>query len=172
MQLLGPVQLTARSASAVAPGAEALGEEDHVAPFHCSASVSLTAVEVFVAKPTAMHHAGPVHETPASSASLNPEGAFNPVAIDQLDPFHMIANGWVSELASPVNAAPTATQKDDEVHDTDRRTVLAAPAGPGTDWVVHVEPFQICTKTFTPGLVSCNTVATQKLEDTHETVLS
>ena len=37
-------------------------------PFHISAKVSVLLVEVLSALPVAMHHVGPVHETPANVA--------------------------------------------------------------------------------------------------------
>lgn len=114
-----------------------------------------------------MHHAGPVHETPVSSALVYPSGTLGPSLMDQLLPFHSSANGTKSLLIVP--PTPTATQNESEVHETDKSKAPAAPDGDGTATAFQVEPFQTCTNALVSSVVS-STVATQKFDDTHETL--
>jgi hypothetical protein len=116
-----------------------------------------------------MHQVGPVHETPVSSAFVAPLGAVTPGLIDQLLPSHCTAKGKKLEL---VPSVPTTTQNTAEVHDTEINSTSVAPAGTGIPAVVQVAPFQTWTAAVATLPPSSSTVATQKLEDTHETLSS
>ena len=169
MQFVAVVQLTAESCVSAPSARGAVVVRDQPDPFHCSAMALVVSPPTSASMPDAMHHADPVHETPVNSASVDPFGSADPALADQLLPFHCSTRVWVPDEVTAWE--PTATQNDAEVQDTANKSASVAPAGRGSVTVDQLEPFQSCTNGLA-ALSSLTTVATQKFDETHETVSS
>src|SRR6266436_573480 len=108
-----------------------------------------------------------MHATPLSWA--NAPFGLGVAWTDQALPFQPSANG--SALVPPFQL-PTASQTDEDVHDTLLRMLLAAPLGFGVASSVHVLPFQPSATVVVPPASESYPTAVQMVGDGQDTAVS
>jgi len=125
-----------------------LGTMDQVDPFHDSTSVS-DPPDALGPSPTAVHAAGPVHDTPWRELSGNgePGEGSGLGTMDQVVPFQDSTSVPVNKGPPEVEvlpASPTAVHDAGPVHETALRRLKSLNSlGLGT--MDHVDPFQDST---------------------------
>jgi hypothetical protein len=127
------VQVTPLSPLNCAPAGTGAGWMRHRAPSHRS-----TRSFEFEA-PTAVQLSAAGHATAARMLAGDP-GGLGVGWMCQLLPFHRSAS--VLCAPDPATNSPTAVHAEPDGHDTPLRALVAAPAGFGVDWTVHLPPLR------------------------------
>jgi hypothetical protein len=120
--------------------------------------------------PTAVQLSAAGHATAARMLAGDP-GGLGVGWTCQLLPFHRSAS--VRCAPDPAKNSPTAVHAEPDGHDTPLRALVAAPAGFGVDWTVHLPPLRrSASVTPRPDSRTENPTAVHTEAVGHDTVLS
>jgi hypothetical protein len=115
-----------------------LGTMDHTEPFHDSISVCEERGGSTLENPTAVHAAGPLHDT-LFRKFVGAKATLGLGTMDHDEPFHDSIN--VRSRKRPGLELPTAKQAAGPLHDTSSKTSLSVGEVLGLGTMVHADPF-------------------------------